>query len=160
MLETELESREVADTLPNKLFQLLEIAIFDLKKAEKAEGYRVEMTRWHSLDEDGTCLVCLAGSVMAFTLNCPREDDELSFGASDALWNKMDVLNSIRCGCLVAACALMGKATSEFIMSANALKDVEAFEKALDDVPSYHDNKDTFFRYLNDVKELFERLYI
>lgn len=49
-----------------KLSELLRLAVKDAQKAENDPRYRLKMDVWHS--PNGTCAVCLAGSVMAFTL--------------------------------------------------------------------------------------------
>ena len=54
---------------PDKLWKVVEIALADLKKAEASPEYSVDMSVWHQ--PNGACKVCLAGSVMAFTLGVP-----------------------------------------------------------------------------------------
>jgi hypothetical protein len=76
--------------LPKRPSALIRLAIADLKKAERTEGYRVDMNTWHdgatlgeTLYDPATCItteteaaspcvVCFAGSVMAFSLNAPQ----------------------------------------------------------------------------------------
>ena len=59
--------------LPDKPSELIRLALDDLEKAEKSPTYEVNMDRWHTQEEDGICHVCLAGSVMAFSLDVPAE---------------------------------------------------------------------------------------
>ena len=58
--------------LPNKPSELLTVALNDLIKTEKDPRYKVDMYTWHDphLDDndDGHCFVCLAGSVIAQSL--------------------------------------------------------------------------------------------
>ena len=53
--------------LPDKPSSLIRIALADLKRIEKDPRYRVDMTQWHT-PTGGLCRVCLAGSVIAKTL--------------------------------------------------------------------------------------------
>lgn len=56
-------------TLPDKKSELLKLALNDLAKAEKDPDYEINMNIYHRYREDkGDCIVCLAGSVMAFSL--------------------------------------------------------------------------------------------
>lgn len=57
--------------LPNKPSELILLALGDLKKVERSKEYEVNMSQWHS--PNGTCKVCLAGSVMAKSLNIPKQ---------------------------------------------------------------------------------------
>ena len=57
------------DTLPDKLSDLLEIALDDLELVEADPHYAVNMNQWHNISSvNGICHVCLAGAVMAGTL--------------------------------------------------------------------------------------------
>lgn len=62
--------------LPEKPSDLILLALEDLSKAEKSDAYDVVMSQWHHpCDSDGVCEVCLAGSVMAFSLDADVDDD-------------------------------------------------------------------------------------
>ena len=54
--------------LPNKPSELLTVALNDLIKTENDPRYRVDMYIWHDPMGPDSCLVCLAGSVMAQSL--------------------------------------------------------------------------------------------
>lgn len=60
--------------LPDKSSKLLLLALRDLELIERDPNYKVNMTIFHSLaySADTKCSVCLAGSVMAKTLKCPK----------------------------------------------------------------------------------------
>ena len=82
-------------TLPNKTSELIRLAVSDLEKCEKDKSYEINMCAWHTENYD-SCAVCLAGSVMAKTL----EED---WGAHIEPYNydidtcvKLNVLNDIR----------------------------------------------------------------
>lgn len=54
-------------TLPDKPSDLIELALSDLEKVEKNPRYEINMSTWHTPDR-GKCSVCLAGAVIAGTL--------------------------------------------------------------------------------------------
>jgi hypothetical protein len=65
--------------LPNKPSAYLTLALQDLTRAERSRKYSINMQSWHSGGDSSrpTCSVCLAGSVMAFSLGAkPKEDKE------------------------------------------------------------------------------------
>lgn len=55
-------------TLPNKRSELLKLALADLEKCELNPRFRIDMYYW-LISGPYHCVVCLAGSVMAQTLN-------------------------------------------------------------------------------------------
>ena len=58
---------------PNKKWKLLELALNDLRKAERSKKYVVDMNHWYK--PNSVCRVCLAGSVMAFSLSVVPDKD-------------------------------------------------------------------------------------
>lgn len=88
--------------LPDKSSKLLLLALRDLELIERDPNYKVNMGVFHdSVFKTGSkCSVCLAGSVIAKTLKCPKE-----FGANitpDAypfhIWGKLYLLDNMRQG--------------------------------------------------------------
>lgn len=66
--------------LPKIPSQLIRLALVDLQRVENDSRYKVDMMTWHEPQIKDTyvlCSVCLAGSVMAKTLEVPV--DHLSF---------------------------------------------------------------------------------
>ena len=64
------------ETLPDTLHGLLRVGLDDLRLCEADPGYTVDMNHWHlpsKLMKPGTCLVCVAGAVMAKTLGVPPD---------------------------------------------------------------------------------------
>ena len=55
-------------SLPDHPADLIRLALSDLRKVEKDPRYEVSMDSWHE-PRGGTCHACLAGSVMAMSLN-------------------------------------------------------------------------------------------
>lgn len=58
--------------LPDKPSALIRLALDDLRKVERDARYAVDMGYWHTgtwePEHNNTCMVCLAGAVMAGTL--------------------------------------------------------------------------------------------
>lgn len=100
--------------LPEKVSDLIRVALADLIKCEGDERYDVNMSFWHTpyTDDAGepVCAVCLGGSVLVQTLQVPFEagNSEALAGLSD--WNRSRILalNDIRCGALLGAASTAG----------------------------------------------------
>ena len=96
-------ARVLAD---GKLSSLLRQAVEDAQAIQDTPGYRLDMEAWHII-QDGTCLVCMAGAVMARTLGRPLE--EMFTPASDettthAMW----AINGMRQGAFLEAAGYVG----------------------------------------------------
>jgi hypothetical protein len=89
--------RSIPDILPDKLSDLLDLAVNDALKVSKLKKFKLNMGDWLETYDDGNCNVCLAGSVMAGTLKVRTNNAYPSqFGLSVS--NKLDFLNTIRIG--------------------------------------------------------------
>ena len=82
--------------LPDKLSDLIEVALRDLEAVENDERYTVNMDWWHRPGD--TCLVCLAGSVMAKSLDVSPDRTRYPNDFDDRTEAKLDVLNWARLG--------------------------------------------------------------
>ena len=82
--------------LPDKPSELIRLALADLALCAADPNYRIDMGEWHK-PEHGVCQVCLAGAVMAKSLNAPRAVELYS---SDFPENrqKITALNDLRTG--------------------------------------------------------------
>lgn len=82
--------------LPNKLSELLRIALEDLKKAEQSPEYIINMDNW-SLYNGSTkkCEVCLAGAVVAIELDLKGFMNPNHIH-DPALKQKIEILNQLR----------------------------------------------------------------
>lgn len=94
--------------LPDKPSDLIDLALADLEKAEKSDDYIIEMNVWHKPNDDGKCLVCLAGAVMAFSLNFDREMKYVLANMPKNNQHKMSALNHFRYGAIRTGFNYMG----------------------------------------------------
>ena len=94
-------------TLPNKLSDLLELALSDLEKCHKDKRYKLNMDTWHAknnFNNEKLCRVCMAGAVMAKTLNVGIDEirnlDSFYFETRD----KIMAIDELRQGLFLSAC--------------------------------------------------------
>lgn len=122
------------EKLPNKLSELIRVALADLELVEGDPRYQVNMERWHRPDfKKNTCQVCLAGSVMAKTLEAPA--DEFKTYGDYTQGYKLVALDYVRCGNLHYGLRYM-KCTNfqglpEIVDVPEYGEDSEGFKKAL-----------------------------
>src|SRR4029079_17076585 len=89
------------DTLPEKISDLLDLALNDLTYCEQHRDlYRVHMHFWHMAkdDESPRCQVCLAGAVIAKTLETLPEEEVRPNHFCKSINNKLSALDSLRQG--------------------------------------------------------------
>jgi hypothetical protein len=91
-----------------KLWEILEIALEDLKTVEESENYVVNMGFWQrpaSRSDSEKCEVCLAGAVMANTYKISPNFfvgyESGNFGSKD--WIKFTALDYLRIGFITSA---------------------------------------------------------
>jgi hypothetical protein len=89
-------------TLPGKLSDLITLALSDLEKVEGNPDYTIKMSHWHIPCRD-TCLVCLAGCVMASTLQAPRGRMLGPQSLGETVSAKLLALDCVRTGYIVDA---------------------------------------------------------
>lgn len=148
-----------------KLSEILEIAIDDLLATEKLKDVEINMGAWvepkeaeYDYDKDkyvqeNGCIVCMAGSVMR--QRYPKVIKELEFSATphdfseyDDAENKLNAINSLRCGHVAAAARELGY--GEQFMKVR----YRDFDRS---VAEYEDDRTQFLkdmrRLLKDLKE-------
>jgi hypothetical protein len=103
--------RDPMSRLPDLPSDLLTVALVDLAAAEQNPRYRINMGTWHVPEEDGRCMICLAGATMAGTLGMnpskeldPSDAEVLEEGLGD----KLKALDSLRTGELEEAMEILG----------------------------------------------------
>lgn len=129
------------NTLPTLPSALLTLAIDDLELAENSPDYRVDMGIWHEPVSD-QCNVCLAGAVMAFSLDVPRWDiiKSLQDFNDPAILHALGALDQFRSG--------------NIELALSGLKIPSSRRRALPliiDIPDYGEKPAEFKRSIRDV---------
>jgi hypothetical protein len=106
--------------LPDKLSELIRVAVQDMEACRIDPRYKLDMSVWH-IPRDGICRVCMAGAVLAKTCGYPKyygsfmlASEILAAGlvegiqAADAFANKLLALNAVRAMDLRYAFILVG----------------------------------------------------
>ena len=104
--------------LPTTPSELIRLALADLRAIEDDDGYVVDMCNWHwpTMDNRGrkVCLVCLAGAVIAQTLDVPREQaisiDDLD---SNRVGERLRALDFFRLGEIEIGLAFLRQGISD-----------------------------------------------
>lgn len=92
--------------------ELIRLALGDLDKCEKSDDYAIEMEDWHAPNEEtGVCEVCLAGSVMAQTLEIDKAKSVSTCDLEKKWENRLDALEEFRVGRIHSGIAIMGLET-------------------------------------------------
>lgn len=90
------------DTLPNKLSDLILLALKDLTLCEKDPNYGINMNSWHlsscGFEAGEYCQVCLAGSIIAKSLNAPIENSYRPTHFPSTIRYKLEALDAVRLG--------------------------------------------------------------
>jgi len=92
--------------LPDELSALLELALGDLRKSEIDDRYTVNMGVWHVPDVEG-CSVCLAGSVLAHSLDVPIDEPSGPSYVDDEIERKLEAIDELRLGNVLEARRIM-----------------------------------------------------
>jgi hypothetical protein len=94
-----------SEKLPNKLSDLLELALKDLATVARSKRYVIDMGDWH-YPKDGKCYVCLAGAVLA----CSGADPNFElFPNSSGNREKLLALDLLRTGNIFQAAYYVDK---------------------------------------------------
>jgi hypothetical protein len=95
-------------TLPNKLSDLLELAVRDAQACE-AEPKKFKLAMGHWLTEDrGVCLVCMAGAVMVKTLGVTVDRNKEQHPSTTGYRPQLFAIDSMRIGDFVDAADELG----------------------------------------------------
>jgi hypothetical protein len=117
--------------LPDKLSELILVALEDLAVVKTDPRYEIDLTTWHAPDEhNGLCSVCFAGAVIARQLSPDETTKALEpsdFSEADA--EKLRALNEIRMGSIEEALLAMGVDYQEdALIGAPNISDVDFLE--------------------------------
>lgn len=127
--------------LPDKLSELIRVALADLEKCEKDVKYKINMNVYHC-GSHNDCHVCFAGVVMSQTLEAPIDVYLLPLDFGPAVGNKLAALDRLRKGEVKSALRILGYH-----------KKVFTIERAF--VADYHEDPDQF---KDDMRQLAARL--
>ena len=85
--------------LPDKLSDLLELAVNDVEKVRVNPKFKLFMNVWYrpSLDKE-ICYVCMSGAVMAMSLGACREKELYPDDFPDEIETKLETINCMRSG--------------------------------------------------------------
>lgn len=114
--------KEIKDTLPNKMSDLILVAIRDLSKVEKMKGYKIDMGwAWHepiATRRGSRCSVCLAGACMV-GLGVPKNREVHPYSFNEKLERKFNAIDSLRVGSVSSACYYLNIIKTEKIRKMN-----------------------------------------
>ena len=100
------------DFIALKPSTLIRVALADLVNCEQNPAYEINMASWHFPEpESGHCLVCLAGAVIARTLETPAWKQVNPASFTEKIHNQLRALNCFRVGDVVAGLRTIGLAT-------------------------------------------------
>lgn len=100
---------KAAQQLPDKLSDLITVAVDDCLKIQKADDYKLLMGVWHSPNYTGDkCAVCMAGAVMVHRLDVKKDQHAIPCDFDFVTQNKLYAIDDIRCGSIVRALGLLG----------------------------------------------------
>lgn len=139
--------------LPNKLSDLLELAVRDSLKCEAEPArYRLDMGSWHSPGRDGICHVCLAGAVLAQTLGVAA--DEWVNWTDVKGQAKLQAINEMRVGSFDDAAICLGLAHDDLALEEASELVRESLPNLGDDeAGNYHAPWDTYFKAASVLRE-------
>ena len=134
-----------AKKLPQKLSDILELALEDLNQVERDPNYYVSMGVWHTPSTVGfgdkereVCMVCLAGSLLAKSVKIPLQITYTEMDTDRYVQNNMRAIDNARVGDFQNALYSMGVSA----------ENVSKFEKKF-----YSQIKTPLVEYERDSKE-------
>ncbi len=99
-------------TLPNLPSKLILLALKDLRLVEQDPRYTVHMDTWHCMDYSSVCSVCLAGAVMAKSLDATHGQWYAPFIFEES--DRLEALNLFREGYISEGLYRLGYKLHEF----------------------------------------------
>lgn len=84
--------------LPDKPSELIRLALSDLRKCEADPRYSIDMWAWHAPFLNDRCYVCLAGAVMAKSINASITDELAPSDFDGEISTKLNALDCFRLG--------------------------------------------------------------
>ena len=155
--------------LPDKPSELIHLALNDLELCEKDDSYAINMHVWHcpELHDDvpPLCAVCMAGSVMAKTLNVPVEVEvcsqsfdwlENQDGEFCTISQKLEAIDEFRQGELYSGLMSMDMDTTAGLQVARMFDPATGYGYV--SVPTYKVNPDGFKVRMREIADAFAKV--
>ena len=133
----------MTNQLPGKPSELLELALSDLAKVERSSKYNVSMGNWHSPTRYNGCHVCMAGAVMAKTLEAVRFKEHVPGDFETDTKMKLRALDYFRAGWLDLALTFLG------------IDLPQSLARKID-VADYHENRRDFKKDMRSIIKALE----
>lgn len=148
--------------LPDKLHKLIKVAYKDIITVANDSRYILNMLTWHKVDINNRCHVCLAGAVMAGSLNADIKDT-LDTDDFSSVESSLHALNYVRMGQYTLALSEFYSSLAEKykfldypeLLDFLEMSEMKAYE--MPDMPS-RDDIETFFS--NPIMKTFISLLV
>jgi|ERR1700722_2650209 len=158
--------------LPKKMSKLIKVALRDMRKAEaKPDKYVINMSEWYNPDQTvdcvlsgdnnivieskPVCVMCAAGSVMAFTLKATKAADGPEHFPDNE--HQLSAIDDLRCGQVGAAAAELGLHETEWDESTCSYKPNQ-FERYNTHIPEYdRDKPEPFHKAMEKLQAKLEK---
>lgn len=95
--------------LPKEPWTLIRLAVDGLIKCEESENYIIDMNYWHiPKRSENLCVVCMAGSVIAMTLNRGINENVSLGNIEDENCNQIRAIDCFRIGNIYGGLMMLG----------------------------------------------------
>jgi len=110
--------------LPDKIGDLIRLAVKDLTLCEANPNYSIDMSEWHGYcSDDDVCYVCLAGCVLAQTVGLPR------YQWTDLTQRDLDLTKQDREKIVMLDLLRVAKTNISYLTSYVGSKEIEKMDK-------------------------------
>ena len=147
MVTALINKMSITDKLPDKPSELIRLALHDLELCEQDDRYIIDMGKWHRPEYD-ICAVCLAGSVMAKSLNKKRHASGGPAKYKSITSRKLYALNEFRLGNIFIGIKLMLKDSENMLPFIPAPRLISKYDK----------NPIKFKQQMHQLADDFERM--
>lgn len=156
------------DEVPKKYYDLVSLALIDLKKCEDDPKFLINMKNW-LVQFENICSVCFGGAILAQSLNLTMNDVELIFAKDLPIANRLRGLDALRCASysfffevysghpepldMYRQFVTLAKANGGYL--SNYFKTTTKIGKT-----SYEADKEGFYKRMNETAEILKKLDI
>lgn len=160
--------------LPDKLSELIEVALQDLECVEQDSRYTINMAKWHDPkvayapptddpEQPLACSVCLAGAVIAKRSNIAPTEFVLPALLGPDIKSKLEILDHLRAGQVMNALEESARARARALNTSRVCKPDADREELWDvfgntyPITPYGDSPDAFKRDMRVLQELLRK---